>query len=143
MRSLSACPTTLELAVSALIIATIFGFAGGILSAIFNRNPIGIGITGLAVLGFSIPEFVLGVLAGLIFGVKLGWLPVSGIGRDQVRDPSCILSGPRPGGLTDASDALNHIGRHGPGLRADSKSKGRAWLDDDQSSTCCAMPCFR
>lgn len=80
-------PTTLELAISALILATIFGFIGGILSALFNRNPAGVSITGLAVLGFSIPEFVLGVFAGLIFGVHLGWFPVSGSGNS----PSPLL----------------------------------------------------
>src|SRR5437868_1461877 len=67
-------PTTLELAASALLLATIFGFTGGILSAIFNRSPVGTGITTFAVLGFSIPEFVIGTVAILIFAVQLKWL---------------------------------------------------------------------
>jgi ABC-type dipeptide/oligopeptide/nickel transport system permease component len=73
-------PTTLKLAGGALLIACIFGFTGGILSAVFNRSFLGGGITSLAVLGFSIPEFVLGTMMGVVFGVQLGWLPVAGEG---------------------------------------------------------------
>jgi peptide/nickel transport system permease protein len=88
-------PTTLKLAASALLLATIFGFTGGILSALFNRNPIGTGITTLAVLGFSIPEFVLGTIAGLVFGVYLHWLPVAGTGglEYQILPASCLALG--------------------------------------------------
>src|SRR5579864_5669969 len=64
-------PTTLKLAASAIVIALIVGFTGGILSALFNRNILGSSITTLAVFGFSVPEFVLGTLAILLFAVKL------------------------------------------------------------------------
>jgi peptide/nickel transport system permease protein len=84
-------PTTLELALGALFLATLFGLAGGILSALFNRNPAGVSITSAAVLGFSIPEFVLGVLLGLVFGVYLGWLPVSGTGSSNTVFPPIDL----------------------------------------------------
>jgi ABC-type dipeptide/oligopeptide/nickel transport system permease component len=73
-------PVTLELALGALLLATVFGCLGGIVSALFDRGPVGVGVTSIAVLGFSIPEFVLGVIVGLVFGVQLGWLPVSGTG---------------------------------------------------------------
>jgi peptide/nickel transport system permease protein len=73
-------PTTLRLAGGALLIAILLGFTGGILSAVFNRSFLGVGITSLAVLGFSIPEFVLGTMMGVVFGVQLGWLPVAGEG---------------------------------------------------------------
>jgi peptide/nickel transport system permease protein len=88
-------PTTLKLAVGALLLAVIFGFTGGILSAIFNRNPFGSAITTAAVFGFSIPEFVLGPIAGLIFGVKLHILPVAGEGGLQywVLPCSCLALG--------------------------------------------------
>lgn len=76
-------PTTLKLAAGALLVATIFGFAGGILSAILNRSPAGTAITTFAVFGFSIPEFVLGTITGLIFGVQLHLLPVAGEGGLQ------------------------------------------------------------
>lgn len=73
-------PTTLELTMSALAIAIVFGLLGGILAAVFNHNSIGPSVTAVAVLGISIPDFVLGTLLGLIVGVKLGWLPVAGTG---------------------------------------------------------------
>lgn len=73
-------PTTLKLAAGALLIATILGFTGGIVSAIRTHNVVSTAITAIAVLGFSIPEFVLGTIAGLVFGVKLHLLPVAGEG---------------------------------------------------------------
>lgn len=73
-------PTTLALAASGLVLAIAFGLLGGIFAAVFNRTVLGTGITGLAVLGISIPEFVLGTVLGLVVGVKLGWLPVAGTG---------------------------------------------------------------
>jgi len=73
-------PTTLKLAAGALLLSLIFGFSGGILSALFNRSPVGSGITTLAVFGFSIPDFVLGTLLSLVFGVILHVLPVAGDG---------------------------------------------------------------
>jgi peptide/nickel transport system permease protein len=88
-------PTTLKLAAGAALLAVIFGFAGGILSAIFNRNPIGTSITTFAVLGFSVPEFVLGTMAGLVFGVQLHILPVAGEGGLQywILPCSCLALG--------------------------------------------------
>jgi len=88
-------PTTLKLAAGALLLATIFGFTGGILSALFNRHPIGSAITTLAVFGFSIPEFVLGTIAGLIFAVQLHLLPVAGEGglKYWILPCSCLALG--------------------------------------------------
>lgn len=73
-------PTTLKLAAGALLIAVIVGFIAGVVSAILNRTPADTAITTAAVLGFSIPEFVLGTMAGLVFGVQLHLLPVAGEG---------------------------------------------------------------
>ncbi len=88
-------PTTLTLAAGALVLATFFGFAGGIASALLNRNFLGSGITTLAVLGFSIPEFVVATVASLIFGVELRWLPVAGTGGIQywILPCSCLALG--------------------------------------------------
>jgi peptide/nickel transport system permease protein len=88
-------PTTLKLAAGALLLAVIFGFTGGIFSAIFNRTPVDTAITTFAVFGFSIPEFVLGTIAGLIFGVQLHLLPVAGEGGLQywVLPCSCLALG--------------------------------------------------
>jgi ABC-type dipeptide/oligopeptide/nickel transport system permease component len=71
------------------------------LSALFNRNWIGSGITTMAVFGFSVPEFVLGTLAILLFAVQLHWLPVAGPGGfDHQILPSCTLALGIAAGLT-------------------------------------------
>jgi ABC-type dipeptide/oligopeptide/nickel transport system permease component len=73
-------PYTAELAVSAMVLATIFGVITGVFSATHNRRLSGTLVTGLAVLGISIPDFWLGTMLAVIFGVNLGWLPVAGTG---------------------------------------------------------------
>jgi peptide/nickel transport system permease protein len=76
-------PTTFELALSALGWALPAGIFFGVLAAVFNQKIIGTSITTFAVLGFSLPEFVLGTLLALLLGVELGWLPVAGQGGPQ------------------------------------------------------------
>jgi ABC-type dipeptide/oligopeptide/nickel transport system permease component len=66
-----------------MFLATVFGLVTGVLAAAFNRTWWGTAITGFAVLGISVPDFWLGTVLAVIFGVKLGWLPVSGPGGIQ------------------------------------------------------------
>lgn len=73
-------PYTAALAGTSIAIAITFGLTTGVLAALLNRTAAGTGITILAVLGISVPDFVLGTLLALLFGVTLGWLPVSGVG---------------------------------------------------------------
>jgi len=73
-------PSTLELVAVAMVLAILFGLLGGIIAAAFDQQPLGLGVTGLAILGISLPEFWVGTMLALIFGVKFGWLPVSGVG---------------------------------------------------------------
>jgi ABC-type dipeptide/oligopeptide/nickel transport system permease component len=73
-------PYTAELAGCALSLAVLFGILSGILAAIFNRTLLGTAITGLTVLGISVPNFWLGTMLALLFGVELHWLPVAGTG---------------------------------------------------------------
>ena len=73
-------PTTLELTLAAMIMSLILGLAVGITAALFRRSPLGKVSSGIAILGISIPDFWLGTMLALIFGVMLGWLPVAGLG---------------------------------------------------------------
>jgi ABC-type dipeptide/oligopeptide/nickel transport system permease component len=73
-------PYTAELAVSALILSALFGLVTGVLAARLNRTKRGALITGIAVLGISVPDFWLGTMLAVIFGVTLRWLPVAGPG---------------------------------------------------------------
>jgi peptide/nickel transport system permease protein len=73
-------PYTAALALSAMALSAVFGLTTGVLAAMFNRSPLGTAITSFAVLGISIPDFWLGTVLAVIFGVKLHWLPPAGPG---------------------------------------------------------------
>ena len=78
-------PTTL-LALLAVAIAALIGVPSGIVSAVYRGKWIDQVVTGLAMLGASIPSFWLGLVLMQIFAVALGWFPVSGYG-----DPGATL----------------------------------------------------
>lgn len=68
---------SLQLGVQAMIIGTIIGVALGVLAAMFQNTWIDYGSTFLAILGKSIPSFVLAALLQYYIGVKLELLPVA------------------------------------------------------------------
>jgi peptide/nickel transport system permease protein len=69
---------TLLLTTWATLIAVLAGVPAGILSARYHNSTIDQSLMGLALLGLSVPNFLLGLLMILVFGVWLGWLPVAG-----------------------------------------------------------------
>ncbi len=71
-------PATLELSAAALLISTIFGCLLGTYSALRRGSLSDSGLTVVGMLGVSIPEFFFGLVAILLFALKLGWLPVGG-----------------------------------------------------------------
>lgn len=76
-------PYTAELTICAMFLAAVFGLISGILGATHNRTLFGTTITGLAVLGISVPDFWLGTVLAVIFAVQLHWLPAAGTGGFQ------------------------------------------------------------
>jgi len=72
-------PNTLKLAVAATSIAIVLGIIFGIISAVKQYSIIDSIITVFALLGISMPMFWVGLLMILLFSVKLGWLPPSGL----------------------------------------------------------------
>lgn len=68
---------SMQLGVQAMIIGTIIGIALGVLAAMFQNTWIDYGSTFLAILGKSIPSFVLAALLQYYIAVKLEWLPVA------------------------------------------------------------------
>jgi peptide/nickel transport system permease protein len=85
-------PVTIELALTALLIATTFGMILGVMAAYWQNSPIDVATMMFANLGVSIPIFVLGLLAAYLFGVVFKdtplALPPSGRIGAGVRIPS-------------------------------------------------------
>lgn len=73
-------PATLELAMSAILVALLIGVPLGLLAAVFKDTWIDQVTMTFAALGVSMPGFWLGLLAILLFSVVLGWLPSGGRG---------------------------------------------------------------
>jgi len=69
---------TVSLAVLAQTIALIIAIPLGILAANRRGTLTDQSIMGVSLLGMSIPSFLLGLFLVLLFGVRLGWLPVAG-----------------------------------------------------------------
>ncbi len=73
-------PTTLYLAMSSVIVATILGIPLGILSAIRQYSVLDISLTVSSLILASIPGFWFGMILILVFSLGLQLLPSSGIG---------------------------------------------------------------
>ncbi len=70
-------PTTLKLGFMALIIESVIGITAGVLAGIRRGKFIDNLVTVSTLFLISIPIFVIGSVAQLIFGVRLGWFPVT------------------------------------------------------------------
>ncbi|OLE37389.1 MAG: peptide ABC transporter [Candidatus Rokubacteria bacterium 13_1_20CM_2_70_7] len=69
---------TLLLTLAAVLIAVLIGVPAGVLSARYHNSATDQAFMMLALAGISIPNFLLGLLFVLVFGVWLGWFPVAG-----------------------------------------------------------------
>jgi peptide/nickel transport system permease protein len=72
-------PVTLSLNIIALIIEFGLAIPIGILAAVHRDTLLDKGITVFVFLGFAVPTFWLALLLMYLFGVKLAWLPISGL----------------------------------------------------------------
>lgn len=70
-------PATVELALSAVLIATVLGIALGVVAAIRRGSLFDYGTMTLSLIGVSMPIFWLGLMAIYLFAVDLRWLPPS------------------------------------------------------------------
>lgn len=71
-------PATIELSIVALILAMGIGIPLGFIAAIKHNKVADNIILSIAMIGYSIPVFWLGLLAILIFSIVLSWLPSAG-----------------------------------------------------------------
>ncbi len=73
-------PATLELAISATVLAIVVGLPLGLYAGL---RPDGVAakiIMATSILGFSLPTFWVGLMLIMVFAVQLGWLPSTGRG---------------------------------------------------------------
>lgn len=71
-------PATLELALCAIILATLVGIPAGVLAAVKRGTWLDQSIMGTALVGYSMPIFWWGLLLIIFFSGILQWTPVSG-----------------------------------------------------------------
>lgn len=79
-------PVSALLGVSAILLATLVGMTLGTFSAL-RQNSIGdYSVMTIAMIGVTVPSFVMAPILTLIFGVYMGWLPVGGWGDGAFRN---------------------------------------------------------
>ncbi|QRM33035.1 ABC transporter permease [Microvirga sp. VF16] len=74
-------PATLELAVAALTLAIAIGLPLGLYAGLKSESWLSRTIMSGSILGFSLPNFWIGMMLILFFSVQLKWLPASGRGE--------------------------------------------------------------
>jgi ABC-type dipeptide/oligopeptide/nickel transport system permease component len=73
-------PATLQLTVTAMLVAILLAIPLGVLSATHRGSPIDLLTMTVALIGQAVPNFWLSIMGILLFAVTLGWLPTSGRG---------------------------------------------------------------
>jgi len=96
---LPALKNTLVLTLSAMVIGKSLAVLLGIFSAVRQYSIGDYLLTGLTFMAYSVPAFWLGLMMIIVFAVKLGWLPTSGM----------ISSDVAPGTWTATVDWLKHL----------------------------------
>jgi len=71
-------PATIELAVVAMVIAVCIAIPLGVMAGKNRSTLIDNGLSVVALVGISLPSFVIGPMLVYVFAVKLGWLAPSG-----------------------------------------------------------------
>lgn len=71
-------PNTLLLALTSIMIATVFGVLTGIIAGVKQNSKFDYLSMLVALFGLSMPVFWLGLMLMLLFSIKLGWFPAVG-----------------------------------------------------------------
>lgn len=80
---LPALPVSLSLGLLALTFAVGIGLVFGIRAGLRPNSMADYSSMGLAMIGISLPNFVIGAILLIVFALKLNWLPVAGWGGFQ------------------------------------------------------------
>ena len=76
----NALPVSMRLGALAMLLALALGIAAGVLAALRKNTVLDRLVTGFAMIGISVPVFVVAPLMVLVFAVLLDWLPASWTG---------------------------------------------------------------
>ena len=97
-----------KLGLASLLFSYIVGMSFGIICSQNKDKPIDYTLVFLAVLGIALPSMVIGPVVRYLFGVKLGWLPVSGLGDTwkQMIMPTFVSGIGGLSGMTRSTRAL-------------------------------------
>src|SRR5450756_2917447 len=79
-------PYTVELAVTAIILATAIGILAGVVAATHHNTRIDYLVSAASLFGVSMPVYWLGLMLIVVFAINLRWLPAAG--ADQ---PACFI----------------------------------------------------
>lgn len=79
-------PNSIRLAMAAVALEAIIGIGAGIMAALKKNTFVDSLVLVSSSLLISLPVFWLGMLLQIVFGVKLRWLPISGIGDGGIRN---------------------------------------------------------
>ena len=128
----TALPVTVELSLLAILIATVLGVGAGVVAAVRRGRPAEWLANALALLGLSVPNFWLGLMAILYLSVATGPVPGLGVraahrgpgGQPAPHHPAGGDPRHRPGRGDHAADPLVDAGRRSPRLRAHGRAKG-------------------
>jgi peptide/nickel transport system permease protein len=90
---------TLVLTLSAVVIGKFVAILLGIFSAVRQYSIGDYLLTGATFIAYSVPAFWLGLMLMIVFSVKLGWLPTSGLVNAELA----------PGSWEAAVDRLKHL----------------------------------
>ena len=72
-------PVTLKIGVSAIALSTVVGIILGVISAVRQHKAVDYVSLFVALLFCSLPAFWVGLLSQVLFSIKLGWFPATGI----------------------------------------------------------------
>lgn len=96
--ALTYLPATLKLVFIGMALAAVVAVVVGVLAALRPGHLMDRSITFASLVGLSMPQFWLGLLLIIVFGVKFGWFPVSGQqGATAIVLPALALGLPSAG----------------------------------------------
>ena len=72
-----ALPVSMQLGAIAMLVALMVGVSAGVIAALKKNTLIDRRVSGMAMIGISVPIFVIAPLMVLVFAVVLNWLPAS------------------------------------------------------------------